>query len=74
MAVNPESSKLNTVSTLVTDVSLLIIMLVGLVRLHGHRSSTFGLGRLLWKQVWFSTVAPLSVHTYFLFVRVLFGS
>jgi len=64
VALNPQSSKLNTVSTLVTDVSLLIIMLVGLVRLRGHRSSTFGLGRFLWKQgiVWLliATVAEVT--------------
>lgn len=74
VALNPHGSTLNIVSTLVTDVGLLFIMLIGLVRLRSHRSSAFGLGHLLWKQVWFSMFASLSIHTYFPFVRALFGS
>jgi len=35
---------------LITDVSLLLVMLVGLFRLR-HRGSTFGLAQVLWRQV-----------------------
>ena len=35
---------------LVTDISLLLVMLVGLIRLR-RRGSTFGLAQVLWKQV-----------------------
>lgn len=35
----------------ITDISLLFIMLVGLHRLRRHGSSAFGLTHLLWKQV-----------------------
>jgi len=65
MALNPQSTKLVTMAPLMTDVSLLTIMLVGLVRLRSHRASAFGLGRLLWKQVWFSTIIiSLNSHAF----------
>jgi len=51
MALNPQLSKLHIISTLATDISLLVIMLIGLLRLRGHRGSRFGLAQLLWKQV-----------------------
>ncbi len=35
----------------VTDIILLLIMLVGLLRLRHHGGSTFGLTHFLWKQV-----------------------
>jgi hypothetical protein len=35
----------------VTDIILLVIMLVGLLRLRRQCCGTFGLARLLWKQV-----------------------
>jgi hypothetical protein len=38
-------------SLLVTDMFLLLIMLVGLLRLRRDGGGTFDLGRLLWKQV-----------------------
>jgi len=50
-ARNIESSKLNIIVTLITDITLLLIMLVGLLRLRRYGAGTFGLGRLLWKQV-----------------------
>ena len=49
--LNIESCKLNIVVTLVTDITLLLIMLVGLLRLRRYGAGTLGLGRLLWKQV-----------------------
>jgi len=35
----------------VTDIVLLLIMLVGLLRLRSGDGGTFGLAQLLWKQV-----------------------
>ena len=49
--VNIESNKLNIIVTLITDITLLIIMLVGLLRLRRYGAGTLDLGRLLWKQV-----------------------
>jgi hypothetical protein len=36
----------------ITDIVLLLIMLVGLVRLRCNGRGAFGLGQLLWQQVW----------------------
>jgi hypothetical protein len=40
------------ISMMVTDIILLLIMLIGLLRLRRDGGGTFGLGQLLWKQVW----------------------
>jgi hypothetical protein len=48
---NLHISELNMLVTLATDISLLLIMFFGLLRLGFHERSAFGLGRLLWKQV-----------------------
>jgi len=48
---NAETSKLGTTSTFVTDIVLLLIMLVGLLRLRVQGVRTLSLGQLLWKQV-----------------------
>jgi hypothetical protein len=45
------STKLNMITFLVTDVTLLLIMLIGLIRLGFHEPGVYGLGRLMWKQV-----------------------
>ncbi len=45
-----DSVRLSTVSTFVTDVTLLSIMLFGLHRLRRH-GGLMGMGRLLWNQV-----------------------
>jgi len=52
--INVLATKLNTITTCTTDIGLLLIMLVGLIRLGFHETSVFGLGRLMWKQglVW----------------------
>jgi hypothetical protein len=44
-----ESNKPNIIVTLVTDIVLLLMMLVGLFRLRRYGAGT--LGQLLWKQV-----------------------
>ena len=51
MVLNTESSKLNFIVTLITDIMLLLIMLAGLFRLRYYERGTLGLGRLVWKQV-----------------------
>jgi len=63
VVLNSESTKLNVTATLVTDVVLLVIMLVGLLRLRLHGSTMFGLWKVLWSQglIWLflATVAEL---------------
>jgi hypothetical protein len=51
VVLNTESSKLNFIVTLITDIMLLLIMLAGLLRLRYYERGTLGLGRLVWKQV-----------------------
>ena len=48
---NSESSKLNIIVLLITDVVLLLIVLVGLLRMRHQGHMTCGIGQLLWKQV-----------------------
>ena len=36
---------------LITDIALLLIMLIGLLRLGFYDSGAYGLGKLMWKQV-----------------------
>jgi len=50
MIRDTERSKLNIIATLITDVILLVIMLIGLIRSRHYGGDTFGLGQLLWKQ------------------------
>jgi hypothetical protein len=54
---NTEEIKPTFVITVINDTILLVTMLVGLLRSH-----TFGLGRLLWKQVG-STCSPFAVSS-----------
>ena len=49
--VNTEKNKPSIVVTLITDVVLLLIVLIGLLRLFHDGGGSFALGRLLWKQV-----------------------
>jgi hypothetical protein len=49
--VNADSSKPTLLSYLVADISLLLMMLLGLSRLR-IEGGMFGLGCLLWRQVW----------------------
>ncbi|KAH9956525.1 hypothetical protein BC827DRAFT_752812 [Russula dissimulans] len=49
--LNIESNKSNVIVTFSTDIVLLVIMLIGLLRLGFHERSTFGgIGHLLWRQ------------------------
>jgi hypothetical protein len=45
-----------------TDIILLLIMFVGLLRLRRHGGGTFGLARLLWKQVRWLLFPPVVVN------------
>jgi len=47
----PENNPLSLMSMLVTDISLLFIMLVGLFRLRRRGGGTFPLAQVLWRQV-----------------------
>jgi hypothetical protein len=57
--LNMQITKLNIIVTLVTDIILLFVMFIGLLRLRLHERGTFGLGRLLWRQVgyWYFSLA-----------------
>ncbi|KAI0274156.1 hypothetical protein BGY98DRAFT_93753 [Russula aff. rugulosa BPL654] len=48
--LNPQNIKPNIMSSLIADVLLLVIMLVGLLRIRFGSGNTFGLERVLWKQ------------------------
>ena len=48
---NFEATKPNVVTALITDVVLLLIMLIGLIRSRLRGGGVFALGRMLWKQV-----------------------
>ena len=52
MVVNTPSNTASLISMAITDIILLLIMLIGLLRLRRHNGGTFGLARLLLKQVW----------------------
>ena len=51
MTNDPKILKYNCVSALATDVSLLLIMLAGLLRLRVRDSASFDLAYILWRQV-----------------------
>ncbi len=44
-------TKAITLVTLANNIILLVIMFIGLLSNHLYESSTYGIGRLLWKQV-----------------------
>ena len=45
------TTKLNMITILITDIALLLIMLIGLLRLGFHEPGVYGLGHLMWRQV-----------------------
>jgi len=63
LLLNAQAIKLNFISTLITDIVLLLVMLIGLLRLRLDGGGMLSLGRILWKQgvVWlfFATVAEV---------------
>lgn len=65
MELGVETSKPNIIITLVTDIVLLLIMLVGLLYMGLGDGGKLDIGRLLWKQVGsprLPVVAMLSIH------------
>lgn len=48
--LNLETNKPAVISTLATDVVLLLVMVIGLFRMHLEVESVFALGRILWNQ------------------------
>jgi len=48
---NIHSTKLNMITTLITDIALLLIMLIGLFRRGFNEPGVFEMGRLMWRQV-----------------------
>ncbi|KAF8487383.1 hypothetical protein DFH94DRAFT_24808 [Russula ochroleuca] len=60
---NFDSTKPAVIGLLVSDIGLLLIMLIGLLRLHCEAVGSFALGRTLWRQglIWllFATVAEV---------------
>jgi len=61
---NPVDNAPSLYSLAATDIVLLLIMLVGLLRLRCRGGATFGLTNLLWKQVWcqFSLIVIILVR------------
>ena len=74
MVVNTPSNTASLISMAITDIILLLIMLVGLLRLRRHSGGTFGLARLLLKQVWCCLGCRDYVGLWVSFFRVLSGS
>ena len=71
-----DSIKLSTIVALTTDIGLILIMLLGLIRLRRRGGGIMALGRLLWNQVWlwhFLNTLPQPVDVY-PFIRVSSGS
>ena len=56
LIVNRNIPELNLFVTLATDIILLFIMSLGLLRLGFHEHSASGLGHLLWKQVRYPSI------------------
>ena len=51
MIDNISGTRLNMIATLITDIVLLLLMLIGLFRLGFSERDALGLGRLMWRQV-----------------------
>ena len=51
MVFNVKTNRISTVAILFTDIALLLIMLIGLLRMRLEAGGSFRLGRILWNQV-----------------------
>jgi len=74
---NVDGIRLALIVTLITDIILLVIVLVGLFRMRPSGGGSFGLQGVLWKQVrWTAipSIVVLSPHPCVSVLRVLFGS
>jgi hypothetical protein len=67
---NVHTNMLNILVTLATDISLLLIMFFGLLRLGFHERGAFALGRLLWKQVGYWCFSPAVVFSAYIVARI----
>ena len=56
--------------TLATDIILLLIMFFGLLRQGFHERGTFGVGRLMWKQVGYRCLLLAVVFSAHMVVRI----
>ena len=72
--LNLERSAPNLIAIPVTDIALIAIMLVGLVRLRCHHGGRFGLAQILWRQVRYRFLPVMVLLIRFPFGRVFFGS
>jgi hypothetical protein len=60
IVLNFDSTKPTAIGALVTDIALLIIMLIGLIRLRLEAGGVFVLERVLWNQVrWWQLLLPV---------------
>ena len=62
LVLNSDDNKSNIIAIFITDIILLLMVLVGLIRLRYHGGGTLGLGRLLWKQVAFRGFPSMVCH------------
>ena len=79
VVLNLHIFELNILVTLATDIILLLIMFFGLLRQGFHEHGTFGLGRLMWKQVSYwhfslTVMFPTHMTAWPALTRVSFGS
>jgi len=63
IVLNTEENKPSIIITLITDIILLLIVLIGLLRLLHDGGGSFALGRLLWKQgvIWLLIATAVEV-------------
>jgi hypothetical protein len=54
--INILNMRFSTIAIFVTDITLLLIMLLGLFRLGFHKHGVFDLGHLMWRQVGLSAL------------------
>ena len=73
IVLNPEGSKINIISSFVTDVILLLIMLVGLLRMR-QDGTLSKFSKFLWRQVRRRGSRPLLSLIHFPCERASFGS
>ena len=67
--INFDSTKFTVVTALITDVLLLLIMLIGLLRTRLKAGGALSLGRILWKQVqWWQFLLPVILPNSIMFL------
>ena len=61
-AKNIHITKLNMITLLITDIALLLIMLIGLLRLGFNEPGIYELGHLMWRQVGCTQVVMFAIR------------